>query len=959
MEGSLSEKHNYLDASIRTAQYLAGLTTNQDLWSETGKILVNFFGADLCAFGARGPDGNVAADYCTFSADYSGRKDLEAEMRDAVEEVLESGFLTVRTLSTPSPLSLAFLPISIENRVVAVMAAGHQMPESLPNGLLNVYLAVAGLVGTTAQRLASERELRIHRSHLEELVKERTAELTEANEQLQWEIKRRRGAEEALRLERDNLTAIFEAMQDDIYIVDAHGLIIYGNSALEKEFGPYAGRRCYEYLNDSEAPCSLCRTQDVLAGETVRWERYFPKCGKTYDVIETPMTKSNEIFKLTIFRDITERKRMEDALVESVSLLRATLDSTADGILVVDGDGKIVDFNERFALMWRIPGDVLASKSDDQALDFVLGQLIDPGAFISRVRELYQDPGAEGIDVLHFKDGRVFERYSRPQRIEDRIVGRVWSFRDVTERRLAEEKLRKSEELYSSIFNHIGVGVAMISPDMEILYLNPVMEKLNPHVDVTRRPICYKSFNVPPRTGICSYCPTIETLRDGKVHTAITDTPTEAGIVNLKIIAAPVLAADGSVSSVIEVVEDMTEHRRAETERLEMERRLLHSQKLESIGVLAGGIAHDFNNLLAVILGNLELVLMSIDTDSPVRSRINQALQATNRAASLVRQMLAYAGKGHFILREIDLNDVIRENADLFRTSVARNVTLTINAAPALPLIKADQGQVQQVIMNLIINASEAIGSNPGSITISTGVQHCDEACLSRSRTDEPTPAGMFVYLEVSDTGCGMDEETKQRIFEPFFTTKFTGRGLGMSALLGIVRSHKGAILLESEVWRGATIRVLFPTGGEMKERTRVEAAPADEIPVPAGFAGTVLVVDDEDMMRELCMTYVRRLGFSALGASDGIEATALFGECADEIRLVILDMTMPEMDGVQTFRELRRIRSDVRVIISSGFSEEDMKEQFAEEMPAGFIHKPFKLEILRYKIVSALRRNA
>jgi PAS domain S-box-containing protein len=694
MEDFLTEHLNYLDASIKTAQYLSGLTTQQDIWSETGKVLINFFAADLSAFGERRPDGEVAVRHWTFSERYSGRRDLDAEIRETIAEVLESGFLSSRIISTPDPLSVAILPITRENRVIAVMVAGHLMSETLPKGLLNVYLAVVGLVGSTAQRLASERELRIHRSHLEELVKERTAELTEANEQLQWEIKRRRGAEETLRLERDNLTAIFEAIQDEIYIVDPKGQIIYGNSALEKEFGPYEGRRCHEYLNDFKEPCSFCHLRDVLAGETVRWERFFPKNGKTYDVIETPMTHSNEIFKLTIFRDITERKRMEEALRQSVSLLTATLESTADGILVVDGEGKIVNCNERFAQMWRIPEDVLASNSDDRVLAFVLDQLSDPGAFVSRVRELYHEPESESFDVLHFKDGRVFERYSRPQRIEDRVVGRVWSFRDVTAQK------------------------------------------------------------------------------------------------------------------------------QAEADRLAMERRLLHGQKLESLGVLAGGIAHDFNNLLAVIVAGLELAQMRLPQDSPIRSLIDQPLQASQRAASLIRQMLAYAGKGLFFLKEIDLNDIVSENAELFRTSVAGNSALEITTTPGLPSIKADQGQVQQVIMNLILNAAEAIGANPGVIILRTGIQECDEEYLKQSRVDEKPPGGTFVFLEVSDTGCGMDEETMRRLFEPFFTTKFMGRGLGMASVQGIIRTHKGAILLESEAGRGSTFRILFPVSTEGTEAT-------------------------------------------------------------------------------------------------------------------------------------------
>jgi len=232
---------------------------------------------------------------------------------------------------------------------------------------------------------------------------------------------------------------------------------------------------------------------------------------------------------------------------------------------------------------------------------------------------------------------------------------------------------------------------------------------------------------------------------------------------------------------------------------------------MESLSVLVGGIAHDFNNLLSVILGNLDLALMKLPPDSPIRDRIIQAEEVGQRAAHLIRQMLAYAGKGLLLPEETNLNDIIRQNEDLFQTTVAGRANLALRTAPALPPIQADRLQILQVIIDLITNASEAMGAAPGIITLSTGVMDCDQSILEGSRIDERPPAGRFVYMEVADTGCGMDEETQSRVFEPFFSTKFLGRGLGMSAVMGIVRMHHGAILLESEPGNGATFRVLLP----------------------------------------------------------------------------------------------------------------------------------------------------
>ena len=405
-------------------------------------------------------------------------------------------------------------------------------------------------------------------------------------------------------------------------------------------------------------------------------------------------------------------------------------------------------------------------------------------------------------------------------------------------------------------------------------------------------------------------------------------------------------------------VQDITEQRQAENDRLELERKLLLTQKLESLGTIAGGIAHNFNNLLMAIIGNLDLTLLDLPPDSLLRNNLVSALTACDRAANLTRQMLAYSGKEFFRRKEIDLNDIIRESTDLFRSSVSRNVTLDIVTTPYAPLIEADEGQIRQIVMNLLINASEAVGTSPGCISLSTGIQECDAKYLSRSCIEEKPPAGRFVYIEVSDTGCGMEEETRQRLFEPFFTTKFMGRGLGMSAVLGIVRVHKGAIVLESATGWGSAFRVLFPVSGEARHRLWEDTVPTDRPKCPVAFAGTILVADDEEQVRELCMAVAEHFGFGAIGAVDGKEAVKVFTEHADDIALVILDLTMPNMDGICTFYELKRIRSDVRVILCSGYDEQSVSKRFTGDRPTVFIQKPYHVGDLQDKI-SQVMKNA
>ncbi|HYA01647.1 MAG TPA: ATP-binding protein, partial [Syntrophobacteria bacterium] len=382
---------------------------------------------------------------------------------------------------------------------------------------------------------------------------------------------------------------------------------------------------------------------------------------------------------------------------------------------------------------------------------------------------------------------------------------------EISERKQAEERLRRSEANLQVILEATADGILAVDDKRKIIKVNRrfadlwriPQSVLNTGEDdamlnfVLDQLVDPDSFLKKVRSlyGTAEFDTDVLFFKDGRVFDRF---------------SAP-LMQEGSIIGRVWSFRDATERKRAEAERLEMERRLLHAQKLESLGVLAGGIAHDFNNLLMAILGNLDLTLMDLPQGSPARSKIEQAIHATRRAADLTRQMLAYSGKGPFVISRMNLSDLVRDNADLFRTAIARTISLDLSLSSQPSTIEADPGQVQQVIMNLITNASEAIGEKPGVITLSSGVMEGDDRYLSRSMIDKKPPAGRFAYVEVSDTGCGMNEETQRRLFDPFFTTKFPGRGLGMSVVLGVVRGHKGAILLESAVGRGTTIRVLFP----------------------------------------------------------------------------------------------------------------------------------------------------
>jgi CheY-like chemotaxis protein len=368
--------------------------------------------------------------------------------------------------------------------------------------------------------------------------------------------------------------------------------------------------------------------------------------------------------------------------------------------------------------------------------------------------------------------------------------------------------------------------------------------------------------------------------------------------------------------------------------------------------VLAGGIAHDFNNLLTSILGNSDLARSELSPASSACVYLEDIEKVTRRAADLCRQMLAYSGKGRFVVRALSLNDVVREMAYLLSVSISKKVVIKYNLCADLPSVMADATQMSQVVMNLITNASEAIAEASGVVTLTTGVMDCDDAYLKSAVGDGGKhPAGQYVYLEVSDTGCGMDPETMSRIFDPFFTTKFTGRGLGLAAVMGIVRGHKGALRVYSEKGQGTTFKILLPAHRRAPQEVGIEGSP----PRTWTGHGLVLLVDDEESIRSMGRRILERGGFEVVTAADGSEAVELFGRHRDRVRLVVLDMTMPHIDGEACFRELRRSDPNVKVIMTSGYNEQDVINRFVGKGLAGFVQKPYNASDLLTKVEEVL----
>ncbi len=399
----------------------------------------------------------------------------------------------------------------------------------------------------------------------------------------------------------------------------------------------------------------------------------------------------------------------------------------------------------------------------------------------------------------------------------------------------------------------------------------------------------------------------------------------------------------GQAGGILEINSDVTDQRR-------IEEQLRHTQKLESLGVLAGGVAHDFNNLLTGILGNASLALDNLAPGDPNGPLLDGVVKAAGRAAELTRQLLAYAGKGRFVMRTVDLSELVREISGLVQTSFPGRAQLRLQLADRLPGIDADPGQLQQIVMNLVINGAEAIGPQGGVVLVQTALQDVDEQYIgTMSSAGELLRPGRYVALEVHDSGCGMDEETLSKIFDPFFSTKFAGRGLGLSAVLGIVRAHRGALKVYSKPGQGTTFKVLFPSSANPVGNA------ADTAVRDLEGKGTILVVDDEEIIRATARHTLLKYGYGSIVAENGAAAIDIYKGDPEKVSLVLLDLTMPVMSGEETLRQLQMVNPKVKVLLTSGYNEAEAVQCFAGKGLAGFIQKPYAASALAEKVKEAL----
>jgi PAS domain S-box-containing protein len=632
--------------------------------------------------------------------------------------------------------------------------------------------------------------------------------------------------------------------------------------------------------------------------------------------------------------DLAERARTERQLRKQDELHRLLFERAPGGVTLTDRDFRLVEFNHAFGQM--------LGYTHDELLGLSLERITQPED-LARNQESHRRLAAGEMESdfleLRFrrKDGSLLEAIVTSGLVRDEtgrpqyVLGHVT---DVTGRRRAESELQVRQKQLETILSNMPVILCAI----DAAGVFTVSEGAG-LAAIGSRPGEFVGQSVFDR-----YAARPDLIADVRRalagETLVVQREVEGAI--LEIHYTP-LGGRGAGHGAIAIAIDITAREGTERERKKIERQLLDMQKLESLGILAGGVAHDFNNLLTSILGNANLARLALGEGSPVLHNVSQIEQASRTAANLCQQLLAYSGRGRLDAKELDLGELVREAADLLRLSLGDHATLQFALAAHLPTIVADSAQIRQVLLNLVINAAEAVNRRDGVITLTTRLQAIDAPWLAEARVGQDIRPGDYVCLELADNGPGLSPETQARIFEPFFTTKAEGRGLGLAAALGVMRSHHGALHLWSETGRGTRFCLAFPPHGR-------PAQPSAAGPAGRGWrgSGTVLIVDDDDAVRATAAQMTAYFGFQVRQASSGQQAVDFVRDSPAPFDLVLLDLTMPGMDGFATFGAIRQLRPDQRIVIFSGYSEQDAKQRFAGQNLSGFLQKPFSADSLR-----------
>jgi PAS domain S-box-containing protein len=773
------------------------------------------------------------------------------------------------------------------------------------------------------------------------------------------DITERKVAEAALRRSEERFRALSESAPLGIFELDATGGCIYHNPAMVV----LSGRSLAENLGqgwkqnvhpEDRAAMSAGWTRAVMEGKSWEQEQRLLRPDGTIRWVHTLAAPNKDSAgRITGFvgmvEDITARRQAEEELREKTALLEAQIDSSMDGILIVNPQGRRLQQNERYNALMKIPWEIASGRDDVQMRDYVLSQVREPAAVLERVLHLYAHPREASREEIELLDGTVLDRYSSPiLSKEGRNYGRIWAFRDITANKAADLALRESEERFKFVARAVSDAVWDWNVTANTVWWNEGF---------------FTAFGFAPG----EIAPSFETW-NGRIH------PEDRGRVVESIRAAIAGTTeawsadyrferkDGSFASVVDhgyLLRDaagravrMVGGLRDLTEQKKMEEQYLRAQRMDSIGTLAGGIAHDLNNVLAPILMSIELLKLGGVPESGRTKILDTIHVSCRRGADLVRQVMSFARGADGQRVPIRLRHLVGELEAIISETFPRNLTITIALADSLWPVMGDPTQIHQILLNLTVNARDAMPAG-GELRVSASNLLLDAHYAGMSGDAKP---GSYVLLEVSDTGTGIPPEVRDRIFEPFYTTKEIGKGtgLGLATVHTIVRSHGGFITVESEVGRGSTFRVYLPADPGLRAG---EALPAAVVELPRGHDELVLVVDDEFSIREIMKQTLEAFGYRVIIASDGAEAVALFAMETEKISLVITDMMMPVMDGAAAIRALIALAPDLRLIAASGIESGQNVDKAASAGVTDFLVKPFNAEKLLRLVREVLDR--
>jgi PAS domain S-box-containing protein len=768
----------------------------------------------------------------------------------------------------------------------------------------------------------------------------------------------RRVAEEAIRSSEEKFRALFSASVDAIALYDTDtSHVLDANEAFVQLYG-YSHSELASLtaidLSDEPEQSRLVFAGLREPGQQVKVRRRSRrKDGSVFlaDISDGVIILGGRRVVWAIIRDVTERVRAEEEQRAARDRLEGTLRALPDLLFVMDADRRITDFHAPHQeLLYASPERFVGQPVTDVLPADAMGVITEAIDDAERTGAHYGS-----VYALDLAGGRRWFELSVSRRgaagASDRSF--VALARDVTLQHVAEDALRASEAMNRLLVEGAGAGIAFFDPTGTILHVNAIGAALagGAPAEFIGRSVhgAKAAFDVTVFAARLE-----EVVRTGEPR-EFEDKVRLSGARRWFLSKwQPLRDRDGSLTGVQVIALDITARRQADERERGLAEKLQQTQKLESLGVLAGGIAHDFNNLLSGILGNADLALLELPSGSAARHPLEQVLAGARRAADLTKQMLAYSGRGRFVVETIELPQLVKEMGSLLEVSISKKNVLRYEFAGGVPAVDVDVAQIRQVVMNLILNAAEAIGDASGVIAVRVGATDCDAKALGEYVLGETLAAGTYVYVEVADSGSGMTPEVRDRIFEPFFSTKFAGRGLGLAAVLGIVRGHRGALRIDSQPGHGTTFRVLLPAS--------VRSAPADARrvsgPHPWRATGAVLVVDDEETVLATSRRMLQRMGFEVLAAGGGRRALQLLHERGGQVRAVLLDLTMPDMDGEQTCAEMRRHWPALPVIVSSGYTEHEVLPRFAEHQHVTFVQKPYGYDTLVHAMRAVLEER-